>query len=120
MSKRIRALSMAGLACLLLGVPAASRGECPEPMGHTIASLRECVLHAAEDGHIDGATVLQSLLAKIDAAQVAYDRGQIATAVYLLRAFIQEVEALAGKQIDAEHAAHMIEHAGHVIEAISS
>ncbi|HMN31095.1 MAG TPA: hypothetical protein PKE45_23275 [Caldilineaceae bacterium] len=91
---------------------------CPDHAA-TVASLRACVLHAAEMGHIDNRGVTNSLLAKLDAAQRALDRGQAAVAIATLQAFINEVEAQAGKHIDAEHAAHMVMHANEVITALS-
>ena len=84
----------------------------------TIQALHHCVMHAYEMGHIDNVGVTQSLLAKLDAAQAAVDRGQPAVAVNLLQAFVQEVRAQAGQHIQAEHAAHMIMHAQQVIAAL--
>ncbi len=85
----------------------------------TVHSLRECVVHAAHAGHIDNAGVANSLLAKLDAAQRALDRGQTAVAVNNVQAFIQAVEAQAGKHIVAEHAEHLIMHAQEVLTALS-
>jgi hypothetical protein len=85
----------------------------------TVQSLRDCVVHAAAAGHIDSPGVTKSLLATIDAAQAALDRGQTNVAVNDLQAFIQIVEAQAGKHIVAEHAQHLIEHANMVITALS-
>jgi hypothetical protein len=77
----------------------------------TIQSLADCVAHAEEMGHISNPAVALSLLAKVDAAQTAYDGGRTAVAVRLLNAFIYEVKAQAGVTIDAMHAEHMIMHA---------
>ena len=85
----------------------------------TVESLHHCVLHAAEAGHIDNPGVTTSLLSKLDAAQGALDLGQTDVAVNILQGFIHAVEAQAGKHIDEEHAAHMIEHANMVITALS-
>ncbi|HBY93080.1 MAG TPA: hypothetical protein DEP84_03800 [Chloroflexi bacterium] len=90
--------------------------ECPHTP--TVASLRECVQHAAGAGFIDNAGVAQSLLAQLDAAQAAVDRGQPAVAANILVAFIQELSAQAGQHIAAEHAVHLQLHAQHVIEAL--
>jgi hypothetical protein len=92
--------------------------ECPEPEGTTIESLHHCVEHCREMGHIDNDGVARSLLGKIEAARDARDRGQLDLAVALLETFINEVEAQAGKHIDPEHAAHMVEHANRVIGAL--
>ena len=84
----------------------------------TIQSLHHCVMHAYEMGHIDNAGVATSLLAKINGAQAALDRGQPATAVAKLQAFIHEVHAQAGHHIVAEHADHMIMHAEQIIAVL--
>jgi hypothetical protein len=76
------------------------------------------VQHAASEGHIDSSGVTTSLLSKLSAAQVALNRGQTSVAVYLLRAFINEVQAQSGIHIHAEHAQHMIAHANQVITAL--
>ena len=94
-------------------------GECPHHHEPTIEALHHCVHHAEEMGHITNAGVAKALHAKLDAAQAALDRGQPDVAVNNLEAFINQVEAQAGKSIDAEHAGHMIMHAEMVIASIS-
>ena len=69
-------------------------------------------------GHVSEG-VAQSLFAKLDAAQAAVDRGQPALAIDILQAFVQQVEAQAGKSIEADHAMHMVHHAEMVIEALA-
>ena len=91
---------------------------CPHS-GATITDLSNCVAHAGAMGHIDNAGVLQGLQAKLAAASRAYDRGQVSVAVNNLNAFINLVDAQAGKHIDAAHAAHMIHHAQRVIDALT-
>jgi len=86
----------------------------------TISSLTACVQHAAAEGFIDNQGVTNSLLAKLDAAQAAQDRGQTGTAINLLGAFIHEVQAQAGKHIEATHAEHMVMHAQMVIQALKN
>ena len=86
----------------------------------TISSLTACVRHAAAEGFIDNQGVTNSLLAKLDAAQAAQDRGQTGTAINLLGAFIHEVQAQAGKHIEATHAEHMVMHAQMVIQALKN
>jgi hypothetical protein len=109
------------LAMMTLGLglarPAAAdeMDMCDTP---TVQALHHCVLHAVEMGHIDNAGVARSLLAKLDGAQAALDRNQPAVAVNKLQAFIREVQAQAGRHIQAEHAAHMIMHAENVIAAL--
>ena len=114
-------------AFLVLGVvgavavrPAAAQEMCPEGMLPTIASLHHCVEHAYAQGYIDNAGVAQSLLPKLNAAQAALDRGQPAVAARLLQAFINQVQARAGVHIQADHAAHMADHAQMVIDALSA
>ncbi len=99
--------------------PAANAaGEMEMCTGTTIQSLHHCVQHAYDMGHIDNAGVAHSLLAKLDAAQAALDRSQPLVAVNKLQAFINEVNAQSGRHIAAEHAAHMVMHAQHVIAAL--
>jgi hypothetical protein len=84
----------------------------------TIQSLHDCVLHAADMGHITNGGVVTALTAQLDSAQAALDRGQPALAISILRAFIATVSAQSGKSIDAMHAGHMVEHATNVIIAL--
>jgi hypothetical protein len=84
----------------------------------TIASLTTCVEHCASQGLIDNQGVTNSLLAELDAAQAALDRGQTSVAINDLQAFIYEVQAQAGKHIDSMHAQHMVMHAQLVIQAL--
>ena len=86
----------------------------------TIDSLVTCVQHCREQRFIDNQGVANSLLAKLHAAQAAEDRGQIATAVNNLSAFIHEVQAQAGKHIAQPHADHMVMHAQMVIAALEN
>ena len=83
--------------------------------GATIASLHHCVMHAVDMGHITNAGVATSLMAKLDAAQAAVDRGQTDVAINLLNAFVNEVKAQSGKFIVADHAGHLVMHAQMVI-----
>ncbi len=86
----------------------------------TISSLRACVQHAADEGFIDNQGVTNSLLAKLDAAQAALDRGRTGAAINLLNAFIHEVQAQAGKHIKQEHAQDLVMHAHLVIQALQN
>ena len=110
------------LTLVVLGLlaPTAARAQpmndCPPTP--TIQSLRACVQHAADQGHIDNHGIVRSLIAKLDAAQTALDRGQTAVAVNTLEAFIRALDAQTGKHIVAEHAAHLRMHAQDVIEAL--
>lgn len=88
--------------------------------GVTIESLHHCVHHAAEMGHISKPGIAASLIAKLNAAQAAYDKGNSATAVNILNAFISQVNAQSGKSIDPQHAGHLINHAMDVISHLSS
>ena len=121
---RNRILSVFLLLVLLtavLAVPAFASDEhmCTHDM-NTIESLHHCVNHALEMGHITNAGVGNALLAKLDGAQAALDRGQPAVAVNLLNAFINQVQAQSGQHIDPVHADHMVMHAQMVIAAIGS
>jgi hypothetical protein len=85
----------------------------------TIESLHHCVDHAVEMGHITNAERVQSLYAKLDAAQAALDRGQTDVAVNILNAFINQVGAQSGKLILDPHGEHLIMHAEAVICALT-
>ena len=113
--------SMGLLALLGLRAPAAlAQASDSCPLEATIASLQACVQHAADAGLIDNQGVTQSLLAKLDAAQAAQDRGQSDVAVQVLQAFVREVSAQSSQHIDAMHAAHMIAHTQIVIQALEA
>ncbi|MBI5567942.1 MAG: hypothetical protein HY870_23800 [Chloroflexi bacterium] len=85
----------------------------------TIASLRECVVHARDMGHIDNDGVARSLLKKLDKAQANLDRGKIDNAIDKLEDFVEKVEDQSGKHIDPIHAEHLIHHAHMVIMALA-
>ena len=84
----------------------------------TIASLRECVVHAWEMGHITNDQVAQNLLKLLDMAQARLDSGKVNSAIGLLQGFIEAVEEQAGQTIDPVHAEHLIHHADMVIAAL--
>lgn len=109
---------MLAVATLLFTTPVLASDEHDCMHEPTIQSLRDCVSHAAHAGHITNQGVAKSLFAKLDAAQSALGRGQTGVAINNLKAFVQAVEAQAGKHIAAEHAAHMAMHAQHVIDAL--
>ena len=120
---RTRILSVVVMQALLttaLPLPAFASDEhmCNRDM-NTLESLHHCVNHALEMGHITNDGVANALLAKLDAAQAALDRGQPAVAVNNLNAFINQVQAQSGKHIDPVHADHMIMHAQMVIATLS-
>lgn len=121
---RIRMLSVVVLIALLAVVavvPASAMEEhtCSHDM-NTIESLHHCVNHALEMGHISNAGVANALLAKLDGAQAAADRGQTAVAINKLNAFVNQVQAQSGVHIDPMHAEHLIMHAQMVISALPS
>jgi hypothetical protein len=105
----------------LLAAPAFAAGDMTcDHDGTTIESLHHCVMHASDMGHIDNKGVAKSLMAKLDGAQVALDRGQTRVAVNKLNAFINEVNAQSGKHIAADHAGMLVEHAKNVIAALGA
>jgi hypothetical protein len=109
-------------ASLSLGLPAPALADDTHLCEHdmtTIASLRHCVLHAADMGHIDNNGIVTALLDKLDAAQAAVDRDENDVAANVLRAFIHQVDAQSGVHIASEHAMHLIEHAQNVLDALS-
>ncbi|HEY3063013.1 MAG TPA: hypothetical protein VGL99_28910 [Chloroflexota bacterium] len=88
------------------------------PMTPTISALQDCVRHASEQGHITKPGVARSLLAELQVAQSALDRAHTRVAIAILEIFIREVRAQSGRSIEPEHAAHTIDHAQLVIQAL--
>jgi len=118
--KKILSVVVIVVALLTMAAPAfANEEHTCDHSATTIESLHHCVMHAFDMGHIAKAGVSDSLLAKLDAAQAAMDRGQPGVAIRLLYAFINEVNAQAGKSIGADHAAHLVEHAQNVIAGLT-
>jgi len=116
---KLKLVSLIAVALLLLGTRPALADDMSTCDTPTIAALQMCVHHAAAMGHIDNEGIVRSLHAKLDAAEAALDRGQPVVAVNILGAFISEVQAQAGRHIDAEHAEHMVMHAQAVIAALT-
>ena len=112
-------LSMVALLLLLAAPAFAAEDHTCDHEATTIESLHHCVMHALEMGHITNPGVATSLMAKLDAAQAALDRGQTGVAINILQAFIHQVNAQAGVHIDVEHAGHLVEHAQNVIAALA-
>ena len=108
-------LATAMVVMMLAAGPALADSMCSEK---TVQALHDCVQMAVDEGHISNAGVAQSLFAQLDAAQSALDRGNTQAAIGQLTAFVREVSALSGKQIDAEHAGHMVRHAQDVIDTL--
>ena len=112
------ALAMMLLLSLVLPATAAAQATDDCPMTPTIGALSACVQHAIDVGHITNEGAARSLLAELQAAQTALERGQPRVAILLLGAFAREVTALSGRLIEPAHAAHMVEHARLVIRAL--
>jgi hypothetical protein len=112
-------VAFVGFSLLTAG---AARAQATDDCVHTptITSLQTCVEQAAHQGFIDNQGVTNSLLAQLDTAQAALDRGQTLVAINTLQAFINEVQAQAGKHIVQPHAGHLIEHAQLVIQALQN
>lgn len=114
----ILALIAIGLS-LFAATPASAAAMDACSHAPTITALRACVQHAIDSGHIANQGLGRSLLAKLDSAQEALDRGQAAVAIAKLEALIHELDAQAGQQIETEHADHIRTHAQDVIVALS-
>ena len=119
--KKLLLIMIVAIMALAAVVPAFAQEEhaCAHD-GTTIESLHHCVAHAAEMGHITKPGVTNALLTKLEAAQSAYEAGNINASLNVLNAFISQVNAQTGKSIEAEHAGHLIEHAWNVINAINA
>jgi FIMAH domain-containing protein len=84
----------------------------------TIASLHDCVVVMTAQGVITNQGIANSMLAQVDAAQAALNRGQSGVAVNILQAFTREVSAQAGISILQPHADDLISHAELVIQSL--
>ena len=114
MKKLLFVLSIVGVL-LLLAAPAFAADMTCDHSDATIVALHDCVMH-----HVTNPGVAISLMAKLDAAQVALTRGQTDVAINLLNAFINEVNAQSGKHIATDHAGMLVEHANKVIAALGA
>jgi hypothetical protein len=78
----------------------------------TVAASSESLADAVDrfygEGKIDNTGVYSSLLRLLEQVEKAIDKGKITLAMNLLKAFIAEVQAQAGKHITAEAAAILI------------
>jgi hypothetical protein len=120
--RRVRYFFLA-LVWLALSLSFVSRAHASDGMDcdhDTVESLYHCVQHAADMGHISNAGVANSLLVKVAAADDALARQRTNSAIRMLGAFINEVEAQAGIHVDAMHAEHMIMHAEVIIDGLLS
>ena len=112
--------AVAVLLSLTRVLPATAAAQATDdcPMTPTIAALSACVQHAVDMGHITNKGVARSLLAELKTAQTALDRGQPRVAIAVLQVFVREVKTFSGPFIEPAHAAHMVEHAQLVIQAL--
>ena len=118
--KIVMTAAIAIVLSLAVAGPAVAQEMSMCPHEETIQSLRDCVLHAKEQAHIDSQGVTQSLLAKLDAAARAQERDQPAVAINILEAFVSELDAQAGQHIVTPHAGHLEMHAQMVIDALDA
>jgi 5'-nucleotidase len=82
----------------------------------TIEGLIATLEALYDEGKIANRGILNSLLRKLENARAALARGQVHVAHNILNAFMNEVEDLAGSQIDADAAAELVEDAGWVVD----
>lgn len=111
------ALAVAIMAGALVQAGAASAHE---GCIMTLDTLAECVTHHREGDEIYSEGAYTSLIAKVNAAVDARDRGNTEAAGNILSAFISEVEALESKQIAPEAAEHMVAHAEEALENLQA
>ncbi len=113
------------MSSLMIASPALAQSPdaCPHhdhDMMATVQALINCVEHASKMGVITEPDVTEGLLDKLYAAQAAVERGDPAVAANILQAFINQVQAQAGKNIVPEmHAVHLEQHAQRVINALN-
>lgn len=104
---------------LIVAAPTAAHEMDACPHDATVQSLQDCVQHAAKYGFISNQGIVQSLQVKLNAAEAALEREQPATAINLLGAFVNQLAAQSGKQVDPHHAEHLRMHANMVIKTLS-
>lgn len=81
----------------------------------TFPRLRKMLLDARTSGAIDSDGLLESLEAKVDAAEASFGRGQSETAKNQLEAFRNELAAQSGKGVSSL-AAVQLDHAAELLE----
>lgn len=120
MLKKYALIIVVAIMALALAVPAFASEEhdCAHE-GTSIESLHHCVEHAVEMGHISKPGIAEALIAKLEAAHSADERGNTNAALNALNAFINQLNAQSGKGVDAEHAGHLIDHTLNVISTLS-
>lgn len=87
----------------------------PAPPPRTIGELKSETEESGFEGQIDNKGTVNSLLAKLNAAQKLVDEGKIDQAKNILDAFIKEVRAQSGKHITQETAELLMEAAEYII-----
>lgn len=121
MKRILFALALVALSFAVVG-PAFAAETCNHDMAGshdpTIAALIDHVNHARTMNHITSGGVSNALLAKLKSAEAAQARGQADVAINTVNAFINQVKAQSGKQIEAACADHLLMQAEHVVMAL--
>jgi len=84
----------------------------------TPEGIKTCLRSAFNLNWIDNKGILNSLTKKMENADAAYKRGQTGTAINILQAFINEVEAQKGKHIASTAADILIDDANSLIQQL--
>ena len=85
------------------------------PIPTTIGELKTEIEELGSEGEIDNQGIVNSLIAKLNAAQKLIEDGKIDQAKNILNAFINQVQAQSGKHITPEVADILIESAEHIL-----
>lgn len=111
-------LTTVGMLVIVVSPAQTARAASMDMCAHapTIASLHDCVEIMAAQGIITDQGIATSLLAKLNAAQAALNRGQPDVAANIVEAFTQEVGAQTDMHILQPDADHLILHAELVIQ----
>lgn len=88
----------------------------PTTSAISVTGLIDTIDEGVENGLIDNRGIARSLIAKLEACQKKIGTGQNETAVNILHAFIDHVQAQRGKHIDANFADELIEQANSFIK----
>ena len=90
----------------------------PDPV--TFESTAQDIADGLAADEIDNSGIANALLAKLEAAMEATERGQPATAIEILEAFAHEVEAQAGQHLSPDMADLLLDDALSLAESLAS
>jgi len=91
----------------------------PTTQTTSVNNLKDIIVDAINDGAFKNKGTAQSLIAKLEACQRKIDEGQFKTAMNILNAFKNHVQAQSGKHIPEGLAAELLAEANILIDALN-